>query len=107
MGSYSSQVGTNDPGVSRLKSQMSFTNRHHDSLSHISEENDVDRHVVKSNNSHQNAMLSYNNPPTSFGMDSWDNNTNSIVFSPPPGKRSKNMDGDIYDCLNLLESQVL
>lgn len=104
MGSYSTQDGTiNGPGVSRLKPQLSFTS--HDSLSQISEASEVDHHVVKSNNSQQNTMHSYN-PPTNFGMDSW-NNTNSISFSSQPRKQAKNMDGDLYNCLNLLESQVL
>ncbi|XP_031403674.1 LOW QUALITY PROTEIN: transcription factor bHLH128 [Punica granatum] len=30
-----------------------------------------------------------------FGIDSWEN-ANSIVFSAPPGKRAKNIDGDSY-----------
>ncbi|KAM1443766.1 hypothetical protein ACFX2I_040006 [Malus domestica] len=47
-------------------------------------------------------MHSY--PATSFGMESWDN-TNSIVFSAPPSKQAKNMDGDTFNCLNALESQ--
>ncbi|KAM2928110.1 hypothetical protein COP2_035387 [Malus domestica] len=37
-------------------------------------------------------------------MESWDN-TNSVVFSAPPSKRAKNMDEDIFNCLNALESQ--
>ncbi|XVF65519.1 hypothetical protein PTKIN_Ptkin09bG0255800 [Pterospermum kingtungense] len=98
---YSSHGGANGGhGVSRLKSQLSFTRQ--DSLSQISEvsENFVDG--VSSDNNHQNAAHSF--ATAGFGMDSWDN-TNSIVFSAPPGKRAKNIDGDIYNCLNALETQ--
>ncbi|KAK8578539.1 hypothetical protein V6N13_100375 [Hibiscus sabdariffa] len=94
---YSSQGSANGGhGVSRLKSQLSFTRQ--DSLSQISEvsENLVDG--VNSNSNHQNAAHSF--AASGFGMDSWDN-TNSIVFSAPPSKRAKNIDGDIYNCLNL------
>lgn len=101
-GSYNSQGGSNGGhGVTRLNSQLSFTRQ--DSLSQISE---VSETAVEgcSNNGHHNAMHSY--PATSFGVDSWDN-TNSIVFSAPPSKRAKNMDGDIFNCLNTLESQVI
>lgn len=98
---YNSHGGANGGhGASRLKSQLSFTRQ--DSLSQISEvsENFVDG--VSSNGNHQNAAHSF--ATAGFGMDSWDN-TNSIVFSAPPGKRAKNIDGDIY-CLNALETQV-
>ncbi|KAF3457393.1 hypothetical protein FNV43_RR02050 [Rhamnella rubrinervis] len=101
-GSYSSQAGTNGGhGVSRLKSQLSFTRQ--DSLSQISE---VSENIVdggNANNGHQNVMHAY--ATTSFGMDSWDNNTNSIVFSAPSSKRAKHMDGDIFSCYDVLESQ--
>lgn len=102
-GGYGSQGGTNcGHGVSRLKSQLSFTRQ--DSLSQISEVSESVIDGVTSENGHHNATHSF--ATTSFGMDSWDN-TNSIVFSAPPGKRAKNMDGDIFNCLNVLESQVL
>ncbi|KAL5781999.1 hypothetical protein ACOSP7_007028 [Xanthoceras sorbifolium] len=100
-GHYNSQGSSNSGlGVSRLKSQMSFTRQ--DSLSQISEvsENGVDRD--SSGNGHENAAHSY--ATTSFGIDSWENG-NSIVFSAPPSKRSKTMDGDIFNCLSALESQ--
>uniref|UniRef100_A0A803Q608 BHLH domain-containing protein n=1 Tax=Cannabis sativa TaxID=3483 RepID=A0A803Q608_CANSA len=57
---------------------------------------------MSSENGHHNASHSF---ATSFGMDSWDNNTNSIVFSAPQSKRAKNMDGDLYNCLNVLDTQ--
>ena len=87
--------------MSRLKSELSFTRQ--DSLSQISEvsENFVDG--VSSSSNHQNAAHSF--ATAGFVMDSWDN-TNSIVFSAPPGERAKNIDGDIYNCLNGLETQV-
>ncbi|RDX62314.1 Transcription factor bHLH128, partial [Mucuna pruriens] len=66
---------------SRLKSQLSFTGHCQDSLSGAE------------NTSNNNA----------FAMDAWDN---SIAFSAPPTKRSKNNnDTDILHCLNALESQ--
>ncbi|KAM1036897.1 hypothetical protein ACFX13_032525 [Malus domestica] len=100
-GSYRSQGGNNGGhGVTRLKSQLSFTGQ--DSLSQISEVSEIAGEGVSSDNGHHSAMHSY--PATSFGMESWDN-TNSIVFSAPPSKRAKNMDGDIFNCLNALESQ--
>ncbi|XVE81102.1 hypothetical protein DITRI_Ditri15bG0036100 [Diplodiscus trichospermus] len=100
-GNYSSQVGANGGhGVSRLKSQLSFTRQ--DSLSQISEVSENFADGVSSSGNHQNAAHSF--ATAGFGMDSWDN-TNSIVFSAPPGKRAKNIDGDIYNCLNALETQ--
>ncbi|XP_050373273.1 transcription factor bHLH128-like [Argentina anserina] len=102
-GSYSSQGGPNGGhghGVTRLKSQLSFTRQ--DSLSQISEVSENAGEGVSSNSGHHSAMHSY--PATSFGMDSWEN-TNSIVFSAPPRKRAKNMDSDMFNCLNTLESQ--
>nr|WKE35208.1 basic helix-loop-helix family protein [Rosa persica] len=100
-GSYSSQGGPNGGhGVTRLKSQLSFTRQ--DSLSQISEDSENAVEGVSSTSGQHSVMHSY--PATSFGMDSWDN-TNSIVFSAPPSKRAKNMDGDIFNCLNTLESQ--
>ncbi|XP_039042805.1 transcription factor bHLH128-like [Hibiscus syriacus] len=98
---YSSQGSANGShGVSRLKSQLSFTRQ--DSLSQISEvtENLVDG--VNSNSNHQNAAHSF--AAAGFGIDSWDN-TNSIVFSASPSKRAKNIDVDIYNCLNALDTQ--
>ncbi|KAJ4723025.1 Transcription factor protein [Melia azedarach] len=100
-GNYNSQGGSSSGlGVSRLKSQLSFTGQ--DSLSQISEvsENGIDG--VNSSSGHQNATHSY--ATTSFGMDSWENG-NSIVFSAPSNKRTKTLDGDILDCLNALETQ--
>lgn len=102
-GTYMSQGGSNGGlGVSRLKSQLSFNRQ--DSLSQISEisENGIDG--VSSGNRQQNRAHSY--ATTSFGLDSWDNG-NSIVFSAPPSKRTKTMDGDIFNCFNGLETQVL
>ncbi|KAM4114029.1 hypothetical protein ACJW30_04G039400 [Castanea mollissima] len=100
-GGYASQGGSNGGhGVSRLKSQLSFTRQ--DSLSQISEVSEEVVDGISSDNGHQNASHSY--ATSSFGMDSWDN-TNSIIFSAPPSKRAKNLDGDIYNCLNSLETQ--
>ncbi|XP_041001099.1 transcription factor bHLH128-like [Juglans microcarpa x Juglans regia] len=100
-GGYTSQVGSNSGhGVSRLKPQLSFTRQ--DSLSQISEVSEDVVDGINSDNGHQNAMHSY--ATNSFGMDSWDN-TNSIIFSAPPGVRAKNADNDIFNCLHALETQ--
>ncbi|KAL4289433.1 hypothetical protein AHAS_Ahas19G0385700 [Arachis hypogaea] len=86
-GNYGSNSG-------RLKSQMSFTGQ--DSLSQISE---VSESVVVDASTSERA----------YAMDHcWDNsnsNSSSIVFSAPPSKRSKNIDGDILNCLTALDSQ--
>ncbi|KAK4804028.1 hypothetical protein SAY86_003845 [Trapa natans] len=86
-------------GVPRLKSQLSFTRQ--DPLPQISEvsENLADR--VRQENGHPNGSHTYAN--TSFGLDSWEN-ANTIVFSPPSGKRAKNIDGDLYS-FHPLETQ--
>ncbi|KAI4344996.1 hypothetical protein L6164_012166 [Bauhinia variegata] len=97
-GSYSSQE--DGPGVSRLKSQLSFTGQ--DSLSHISEDSENIVDGISSDNGHHRTTHSY--ATTSFGMDSWDNNSKSIMFA-PPSKRAKDIDGDILNCLNTLDSQ--
>ncbi|KAE9589315.1 putative transcription factor bHLH family [Lupinus albus] len=86
--------------VSRLKTQLSFTGQ--DSLSQISEVSENIDDGTTSVNGHHRPVHSY--ATTSFGMEPWDN-SNSIVFSAPPAKRTKNMDGDILNCLNALESQ--
>ncbi|KAJ7957343.1 Transcription factor protein [Quillaja saponaria] len=100
-GGYCSQGGSGSGlGVSRLKSQLSFTGQ--DSLSQISEVSENGVSVINSDNGHHSNTHSY--ATTSFGMDNWDN-SNSIVFSAPPSKRAKNVDGDILNCLSALESQ--
>lgn len=100
-GGYNSIGGSNGGhGVSRLKSQLSFTGQ--DSLSQISEVGEDVVDGISSSNGHQNATHSY--ATTSFGMDSWEN-TNSIVFSAPPSKRGKNIDGDFFNGLHALETQ--
>ncbi|XP_050212857.1 transcription factor bHLH128-like [Mercurialis annua] len=85
--------------VSRLKSQLSFTRQ--DSLSQISEVSEDLVEGISSNNGHPN---SHSYSTGGFGMGSWDN-TNSIVFSGPSSKRMKNIDGDIFNCINGLETQ--
>ncbi|KAK4743975.1 hypothetical protein SAY87_010287 [Trapa incisa] len=86
-----SSGGSLGHGVARLKSQLSFTRQ--DPLPQISEvsENIMDR--IRQENGHPSGSHSYAN--TSFGLDSWEN-ANTIVFSPPPGKRAKNIDGELY-----------
>ncbi|KAI4334787.1 hypothetical protein L6164_013497 [Bauhinia variegata] len=102
-GSYNWQgISNNGHGVSRLKSQLSFTGQ--DSLSQISEvsENVVDG--ISSDSNHHRTTHNY--VTSSFGMDTWEN-SNSIVFSQPSNKRAKNIDGDILNCLSALDSQFL
>lgn len=102
-GGYSSHNGSGGGHtVSRLKPQLSFTRQ--DSLSQISEVSDNVVEGISSGNGHQNSTHSY--PAVSFGMESWDN-TNSIVFSGRPSKQARNNDGDVFTCLNALETQVL
>ncbi|KAK4778805.1 hypothetical protein SAY86_006333 [Trapa natans] len=88
-------IGTSNGGhgVSRLKSQLSFNRQ--DSLSQVSGlgENMVDR--VGQENGHHSGSHSYAN--TGFGLDSWPENSHSIVFSAPSSKRAKAIDGDIYN----------
>ncbi|KAJ9189067.1 hypothetical protein P3X46_000400 [Hevea brasiliensis] len=100
-GGYNSHNGaTGGHTVSRLKSQLSFAGQ--DSLSQISEVSENAAEGINSNNGRQNSSHSY--AAASFRMESWDN-TNSIVFSGPPSKRTKSIDGDIFNCLNGLETQ--
>ncbi|KAF8402217.1 hypothetical protein HHK36_013169 [Tetracentron sinense] len=102
IGSYSSQANTNGGhgvGNARLKSQLSFTRQ--DSLSQISE---VGESVVRGSNSddgHVNAGHSY--ASGNFSMGSW-NDANTIVFSPPPNKLTKNINADIISGLNCIDS---
>ncbi|KAJ8774364.1 hypothetical protein K2173_011613 [Erythroxylum novogranatense] len=93
-GGHNSHNGCNGHTVSRLKSQLSFTGQ--ESLSQISEVSENGIEGISCENGHQSS--------THFGIESWDNAT-SIVFSAPPTKRAKNMDGDIYNCFNPLETQ--
>lgn len=93
VGDYKSQSGH---AISRLKPQLSFTRQDSLSLSQVSEGNS------DTTENGRNASSSYGT--ASFGMGSWDN-TNSIVFSPPPNKRAKHPDGDIVTTLKALESQ--
>lgn len=89
----------------RLNSQLSIT-RQDSILSHISEEESesgVDG--VGSNNGHiRKAADSYGTP--GYGM--WpDDPPNSIIFSSSPlSKRAKNINGDVFHCLNREESQL-
>lgn len=104
-GNYNYQGGSNSGhGMSRLKPQLSFTRQDSSSLSQIPEisENVVDG--INCNNGHsQDGSHSYATA-ASYGMDSWDS-TNSIVFSGPPTKRAKNINGDFMSCLTGIESQ--
>lgn len=98
VGSYNLKGGSDSAcGIQRLNSQLSFTRQ--DSLSQITEESedgDDDIHAE----GHRKAAHSY--ATASFGMGSWDNSS-TIMFSAPPGKRAKN---DIVDGLNMMETQV-
>ncbi|KAK6930621.1 Myc-type, basic helix-loop-helix (bHLH) domain [Dillenia turbinata] len=102
-GSYHSQGDSSGGHVmSRLKPQLSFTRQ--DSLSHISE---VSENIVEgysSDNRHRNAANSYSS--AGFAIGSWDDN-NSIIFSSPPSKRSKSVNGDILNSLTALETQFI
>lgn len=80
---YSSQIASDAihamAPIRRLKSQLSFSSRQ-DSLSHISG-------ITSDEAAAQNYMAS------NFQIGSWDD-TNSIVFTTPGGKRGKDNNGD-------------
>ncbi|KAK7343223.1 hypothetical protein VNO77_11800 [Canavalia gladiata] len=85
--------GSSQSHPSRLKPQLSFTGHCQESLSRTENTNNV---VVGDSIG----------AATSFGLETWDS-SNSIAFSAPPSKRSKNVNdpADIIHCLNALESQ--
>lgn len=86
-------------GVSRLNSQLSFT--HQETLSQISEETEnVDNHL---NAGHEKRKSAHTYSNVSYGVGSWED-ANTIMFSMEPGKRPKNMSGDVVS-LNSMETQ--
>lgn len=100
MGSYNSKGGSDSiHRISRLNSQLSFTK---DSLSQITEESE---NVVDGNcaDGYRKSAQSY--ATASYGMGSWDD-TNSIMFSAPPSKRTKSSGSDIVNGLNSIDSQL-
>uniref|UniRef100_A0A2P2MFW4 Transcription factor bHLH128-like n=1 Tax=Rhizophora mucronata TaxID=61149 RepID=A0A2P2MFW4_RHIMU len=97
---FSITRGSPSHTVSRLSSQLSFTER--DSLSQISEVSENCVEGIGCDNNHQNSTHSY--PTTRFGVDSWDN-AYSIVFSGPTSKRVKNVDDGFFNCPDTLETQ--
>ncbi|KAA8527321.1 hypothetical protein F0562_034582 [Nyssa sinensis] len=102
VGSYNSEGASDGShGISRLNSQLSFTRQ--DSLSHISEENENENVVdtISAHNRQRKAAHAY--ATASYEMGSWDN-TNGIMFSAPPSKRAKNINGDVSS-LHTGESQ--
>ncbi|KAF6170046.1 hypothetical protein GIB67_042851 [Kingdonia uniflora] len=103
VGSYSPQAGPSRHGIAngRLKSQLSFTTQ--DSLSQISEMNESAMDGSSSDDTPGNGGQSY--VSGSFTMNQWDD-SNTIMFSPPPCKRSKNANGEVVVSLNDIESQT-
>ncbi|RWR72023.1 transcription factor bHLH128-like protein [Cinnamomum micranthum f. kanehirae] len=109
VGNFSSQPGydgSHGIGNSRLKSQLSFSRQ--DSLSRISEgsiPDEVGESVAGHNGTDDaagNVGQSY--MAGNFPMASWDD-TNSIVFSHPPSKRAKDINGNIVPGIGSLETQ--
>ncbi|XP_068661346.1 transcription factor bHLH128-like [Aristolochia californica] len=106
LGNYGSQAGSNGGlGIAngRLKSQLSFSARQ-DSLSTLSDISipEVGESAVGHNGSDDGPAHSYMSG--NFRVGSWEE-TNSIVFSAPPSKRAKDINGDITAALNGLDSQ--
>ncbi|KAG9447163.1 hypothetical protein H6P81_013291 [Aristolochia fimbriata] len=106
LGNYVSQAACNGGlgmGNGRLKSQLSFSARQ-DSLSTLSEISipEVGESPVGHNGTDDVSGHSYMSG--NFRMGSWEE-TNSIVFSAPPSKRVKDINGDIAAALNSLDSQ--
>ncbi|XP_068666214.1 transcription factor bHLH128 isoform X2 [Aristolochia californica] len=106
LGNYGSQAGCNGSlgmGNGRLKSQLSFSARQ-DSLSALSEISvpEVGESTFGHNGSDDGPGHSYMSG--NFRMGSWEE-TNSIVFSAPPNKRTKDIHGDLAAALNSLDSQ--
>ncbi|XP_073275139.1 transcription factor bHLH128-like [Primulina huaijiensis] len=98
MGNYN-----NSENLSRLNSQLSFT-RQDSTLSYISEENEsAVGDEMRTQNGQRKTTHSYG-----FGMgtsSTWDE-TNSVMFSVAPNKRSKIVgDGDLLDGLDSTENQ--
>ncbi|CAI9117430.1 OLC1v1018826C3 [Oldenlandia corymbosa var. corymbosa] len=89
-------------GVSRLNSQLSFTRQ--EALSQISEENEnvasVHNHAE---NGKRKSTHSYGGAE-SYGGSSWED-SNTIMFSMGPAKRSKSMSNEMIAGLNRTESQ--
>ncbi|OVA19074.1 Myc-type [Macleaya cordata] len=89
---YNNQAaGTNTVGHGRLRTQLSFTQ---DSLSQISEVG-------------ENGATGVSSSDDGFTIGSWDNDTNSIHFSTPSNKRTKNNNGDFVAVLDDIETQSL
>lgn len=80
-----------------LKSQLSFSRQ--DSLSQLSDTSipELGDGVIRRNGA--------DDMGGSFRMGSWDD-TNSIVFSSSPGKRAKDINGEIAAAFNGIDSEV-
>ncbi|KAK9138944.1 hypothetical protein Sjap_009538 [Stephania japonica] len=97
---YSSQVRNDGHGIpnGRLKTQLSFTRQ--ESLPQISEVSESIAEGSSSDEGQHNLGQSYGSG--SFSMGSWDNNT--IMFSAPPSKQAKDINGDIAAALSGIDS---
>ncbi|KAK9159441.1 hypothetical protein Syun_005782 [Stephania yunnanensis] len=100
LNSYGSQVRNDGHGIpnGRLKTQLSFTRQ--ESLPQISEVSESIAEGSSSDEAQHNLGQSYGSG--SFSMGSWDNNT--IMFSAPPSKRAKDINGDIAAALSGMDS---
>ncbi|KAK9141368.1 hypothetical protein Scep_011049 [Stephania cephalantha] len=100
LNSYGSQVRNDGHGIpnGRLKTQLSFTRQ--ESLPQISEVSESIAEGSSSDEAQHNLGQSYGSG--NFSMGSWDNNT--IMFSAPPSKGAKDINGDIAAALSGMDS---
>lgn len=108
VGNFSSQAGYDDThgmGSRRSKTQLIFSQQ--DSLSRISEVGipDVGESVAGGNGSDDTAgNVGQSYISSNFPIGSWDD-TNSIIFSAPPSKRAKDVNGGVLTGIGSLEHQ--
>lgn len=91
---------TRGHAITRLNSQLSFTRQ--EPLSQISEENE--NGLSRETEAKKSSTHSY--ATTSYGVGPWED-ANSLMFSVGPSKRAKNINSEIINDLNSMETQVL
>ncbi|XP_052110389.1 transcription factor bHLH128 [Arachis duranensis] len=78
-------------------------------LSHLADNAGTESILSQISEVSESVVVDASTSERAYAMDHcWDNsnsNSSSIVFSAPPSKRSKNIDGDILNCLTALDSQ--
>lgn len=89
---------TRGHAITRLNSQLSFTRQ--EPLSQISEENE--NGLSRETEAKKSSTHSY--ATTSYGVGPWED-ANSLMFSVGPSKRAKNINSEIINDLNSMETQ--